>query len=548
MTNVPAGGAAAPLCRDRNGAARRSALRLRTLLLASAFAGVASAARADNETFQLGPVQVQLGLSGGAGFFSVENSQFGAGSRDVRSVRDYTEGVRSNPGDPIKSPNWFEFNLKPELRASYQIDKNNTISVDVSAIYSQTLMDGDANLNSLTQGKPGSIQPEEAWIAWKGPTIFGLPGDSTVVQVGRQAFTVDDGFLIADGTVDAGRRADFYLAPRVAFDGFATFKFNTSPVRGDVFILRNSVDNPLTYGRNDFAIDQPKTSFVGFDAQWFQNASTKDANGAVNYADRAKYVGVTYLHVYDSDVRPGLYDSSLVGATRRDGLNVYSLSFGGTLVPIPYLGIADNFTLYGQYVKESNSTAFDEVDAEAYYIEPGYTFTTLPWSPRVYYRYSHFSGQNSSVNDPSVAKRSYDPLFYGSGVRSAFGTYFYGEIIGQYVQGNTNQNVNQVGLTVTAPFHLFKQEDGLKFDAIYYSFDYDHPEQYGATSKHLADEFDVIGEYALDPNTNVYGAFGVAFPGRGGREAIAATQATYGVSTGLNKNTYLAELFFTRAF
>jgi hypothetical protein len=32
------------------------------------------------------------------------------------------------------------------------------------------------------------------------------------------------------------------------------------------------------------------------------------------------------------------------------------------------------------------------VRANAWYVEPGWTFSAVPWTPRVFYRYSHFSG------------------------------------------------------------------------------------------------------------------------------------------------------------
>ena len=92
-------------------------------------------------------------------------------------------------------------------------------------------------------------------------------------------------------------------------------------------------------------------------------------------------------------------------------------------------------------------------NAEAYFLEPGYTFDKWPTKPKVYYRYSHFSGQRSTTGGATTA---YDPMFYGdSALRMGFGTYYLGEIVGQYDLFNTNENVHQFGITLNPSFHVF---------------------------------------------------------------------------------------------
>jgi hypothetical protein len=44
----------------------------------------------------------------------------------------------------------------------------------------------------------------------------------------------------------------------------------------------------------------------------------------------------------------------------------------------------------------------------AWYVEPGYKFSTLPWAPQLNLRYARFSG-DPDPNDR--LKQSYDPLF-----------------------------------------------------------------------------------------------------------------------------------------
>ncbi|MCM2332235.1 MAG: alginate export family protein, partial [Pseudomonas sagittaria] len=86
----------------------------------------------------------------------------------------------------------------------------------------------------------------------------------------------------------------------------------------------------------------------------------------------------------------------------------------------------------------------------AWYLEAGWTFADLPWSPSVNYRYSRFSA-------------TYDPLFYGNG--RALGTWFQGEVASNYAGPfNNNTQVHHVGLKA-APL------ENLSIGALLYDFD-----------------------------------------------------------------------------
>jgi hypothetical protein len=524
-------------------------------LAATSLTALPQLAHADNWNFKSGPYEIDLGVNFGAGVFGIPNAQFGTGSYDIRNLRDATEGLRKGLGKPVKSPVYAELYVKPEVHTTYHIDDTHALNANVSAVYAQTLGDGDANLFSLTRGNPGKIDVEEAFVGYTAPTLFGIKGDNTVIKLGRQNFFLDDGFLLGDGNFDTGGKGAYYMAPRTAWDWSGTVSFNYEPVRGDIFLLRNTVDNHLSYGRNDFAIDSPRTNLAGFDVEWFQNANHQGADGASNYLDRAKYVNLTFFHIYDATENETYTPNASNYLSRRNGENVVSVGIGGNLVPIPYLGIKDNFTLYGQWVYEGNSGRTNvggveyskDVSAQAYYIEPGYTFSNLPLQPHIYYRYSHFDGQKGSPGNLD-RKTSFDPMFYSCCMRAVWGTYFAGEIIGQYVQLNTNQNINMVGATFNMPFHLMKDDDSLKFDVIYYRFNYDHPEAAFASNRHIGDEIDFAGTYNYDERTNIYGVFGMATAGRGLKQSISAQLDPYGNSATFGNKMYIAELFFTRTF
>jgi len=491
-------------------------------------AALTAPARAEHLLYSDGPFSLTWLGNAGAGAFFVPDAQFGNGSKPS-----------STAGSTNQDMGWAEGWLKPEIKANYHTKSIGSFYVDASVIGAQTLGTGDASLTSATGGHPTGFGPEEVYVGWTGelPT---QTGDSAAIQVGRQSFVVDDGFLIGDGNLDTGSRAAFYTAPRTAFDGYGVIKINSNPIRGDVFVLRNTSSKHITS-------DYPEITFGGFDAQWFKDAPGAGADGSVNYADRYAYAGVTAFKIFGAS---SLDATTVNTAENRYGMNVASVSFGGHLVPINAFDLAQNFTLYGQYVWEFRpgglseaGTTLPKLNANAYYIEPAYTFKALPLSPKVMYRYSHFSGQDPSPT-ASGTKTAYDPLFYTTGIRSSFGTYFMGEVVGLYNLFNTNENVQQLGVSLTPSWHVFDHGDSTTLDIYAYDFSLDHPYTLGG-SRNYAREIDVIDEYQYNAAIYVAIAAGIALPGP------AATDGVTGVGSGastLRKPSEVVEAYFTYSF
>lgn len=517
-------------------------------------------AQAEAPLAEVGPINFSWALNGAIGVFTAPNAQFGAGSFGSNA-----------PGDRTETPTWSDWFLKPEIKASYHDGWNGTIYGDVSAIYAQTVGDGDANLFTFTPNNPGNISLEEAYIGYANDLPFS-PGDTFAAQFGRQGFVVDDGFLIGDGNLDSGRRGAYYLAPRNAFDGWGVVKINSTPVRADVFALRTTTDRGTFGGAytdlsNGFNVDFPKTSFVGLDLTWFEEVAGATVDGSVNYADRDKFATFTYFHIYDADralagaaTTPDgalTYASPLTGTGRQD-LDVFSISCGGHLIPIDVLGLRSNATFYGNYVRQTkgeatyNGVAYTGVDAEAYFLEPGYKFADQPWAPFLFYRYSHFSGQDPN----SSTSTAYDPLFYAApGSRMTFGTYFLGDIVGQYNLFNSNENVHQVGVRLNPTWHMLSEDDSSVFDILYYHFDYDQLPA-GVTSKNFAEEVDLAWEYTVDPTTTFYALTGFAVPNDGARQSLTAqfdpASGSYNPNLGNPRDTgrtnFLFEAFLYKSF
>ena len=491
---------------------------LRRVLLAAAILGVAGtelrAAPDDTPTtlYSAGDLVVGGKLEAGFGYFGARNIDFGRGN------------FNSTDGNRRRSRNWFEGYLKPTVTAEYALDGLGVLYGQASAIGAFTRGEGDAVFGrSTTSYQPENVEPEDYFIGWRSDSALpSLGTDALDVSVGHQKFTIGDGFLILDGTADGWGRAAYYLAPRNAFRNTAIVRLNTSPVRADLFHLEADVDQQLLRGN-----DVPRTKLFGANVEWFASEPGRD-DARIAYQHRLRYVGLTFLHVYSAEdiptdnTPPFAYNQASVAANRR-GLNVLAPRLGGSWVPaLPGL------MFYGEYAREWNNEQDRKIDANAWFVEPRYEAKELPLKPALGYRFAHFSGDG---NPSDGRDTSFDPLFYGTGKRGT-GTWYVGEIFGQYAFFNSNVDVQQISLKVSPA-------DPVTLGLLLYRFDLDRPRQYaGVTARHYMNEVDGYVEWTPAGWLKITAVAAAARPGAAARQ-ISVEQP----SGPDGKTIYLGELF-----
>ncbi|WP_244511073.1 alginate export family protein [Magnetospirillum fulvum] len=489
---------------------------------------------ADVSLYEQGGLKVDGAFTGGLSLFTSPGAQFGAGSNTAGSGTARRISGR---------PSWSELFLHPELKASLTTETAGTFYGDVSGQLTATGGDGDASLYSTTYGHPVLLDIENAYAGWRsGKTLtsLGLEEDALDLSGGRQSFRVGDGFLISNGVNNAGKRGGWWNQSRSAFAQTGIVKASHGPVRGDIFYLQNDSSQQKV----QVNLDQAKAKIVGANIEVFGNADQVEGgparNGATTYGDRKWYAGLTYFNVVNASndgpfsfgstsVRSGGTSNYTVTNTvtsNREGMNVLSLHLGGNFIPA-----VPDFSLYGNYVYESNSRSNSKVDASAWYIEPGYQLSDVLWTPKLSYRYAHFSGDSNPDDDKKTA---YDPFFYNS-VSRGYGTWFMGEIVGNYIISNSNVNVHMLNFSVNP-------RDDLKLSVLGYLYNYDKKNQYSngtatMTSDSLAREIDFVAEWTITENVSLSGAFAAAQSGGGYRQY----QKTQGFSGNDDKTWLLGE-------
>jgi hypothetical protein len=526
------------------------------MTLVTAMAMGIGTAQAHQMLYDQDGYKLAVGIEAGLGGFVVGNVDTGAGNINTNAPLEgpFPPSVRRTTRD------WFEGFGKPflELETPF-FDFGHSYAL-VSMVGALTRGNGDA-LSSLapqaarstTSNAPQHAALEDAVIGWHSGSLFAdsLGEDAIELSGGRQSFVLGDAFLIGTGVANGFGRAALYLQPRASFDNVALLKLNLSPVRARLFNLENRVNQDLMRG-----FDQPKSQFFGLDLALFEasvaepsppKAGEKQAPKAALAVQttRAKKdvpdlwtAGFEFFHFYDADSTPETFSfppgepsPALSFYGNRKGLNVYSGYLAGS-----FLKFDPNILLYSQFALERNDAVDRRVKAAAWYVEPGYRFSMLPWTPQLNLRYAHFSGD---PNPQDRIKGSYDPLFNTGGNRG-FGCWFLGEIFGQYISANTNLNLEMAHLK-------FSPLDTLDTGVLYYNFHFDQPAQFNnplITSKKAAQEVDFYSVWSATEWLTVTGVLAFAVPGAGLKQTAQAFVIDNGpVGGSVGRTMTLAEVF-----
>lgn len=440
-------------------------------MLAGFAALAATPAFAVDDVLVIGDLHVNAGLEAGAGGFYVENPNFGIGRIDLRSGE--------NTGDAV----WGEGYLEPSINFTYGASDRFTLFGEASGVLPGTLGDGDAG--GFTDGNEGDVDIEKASLGFR--TTFDGPGEqpwTLEVSGGKQDFHIGDGWLFWDGNFDAFDDAAYWLAPRTAFKSAGTADLSNGVLGLKPFYIQGDGD-------------QDDAQLAGVDLRFDQ--------------DWGK-LGVLYANIFDSD------EDAFV----RDGMQMVSLRALGLNIP----GV-DGLSFSGEYTKQFGDEGGVDFETDGFYVQADYTRASLPWSPTLTYRYAHFSG-DGDPGDSDI--ESFDPLFYG--FSGGWGTWFQGEIVGEYFLFNSNQRNHMVKLS-------FAPADSLGIVAIYYHFDLDEKNFFGTpvSDRSFADEINLYADWTVSENVYISGVAGVAFPGDGADEAI-----------GDDENIYLLEAYLVVTF
>jgi len=388
------------------------------------------------DSVEIGGATVDPYLVLGAAYINHSKQAFGANTSAATGL-----GVDRN-GDR------FEGFLLPGFNITGPQTSYGTLLGGASVVGSMTR--GDSDGGGFTRDNPESIGLETAFVGWKSGGLFPSLGDDAIqLSIGRQNFSIGNGFLIADGHADQAKDAAAWLGPRTAFKNTFIAQLDLGKVHADVFDLTAN-------GDLDYADYKDEVQLRGVNVEWRDTLGT---------------LGTTYYHSFDDD------------NASRDGLDVYDVRALGT--PLPGLS---QLSLSAEYVWQKGGDA--DKDAKAWYAEISYNFADTFWSPTLSYRRTEFS-------------ETYDPMVYGYG--GEWGTWYQGEIVGEYMLYNSNEKADRLQLVLQPKANLSVGLQAYQFNL--------SKKPSGISSDDFGSEFDIFADWAVNDNISVSFLYGKAFPG-----------------------------------
>lgn len=363
-------------------------------------------------------------------------------------------GRTSGIGLPVdRSSSRFEGFMLPGLKITGPQTSYGSFFGGVSAVGAMTR--GDTDALGISRDNPESVSLETAFVGWKSADLFpSLGKDAITLSGGKQTFMIDSGFLIGDGHADQGRDAAVWIGPRTSFSNTLIAQLDTGKVHADLFDLTATADT-------DYFDYHERLRLRGANLEW------RDTQGTL---------GATYYHTLDAD-NPS-----------RDGLNVYDVRAKGT----PFSALPQ-VSLAGEYSWQEGGD--NDKSAHGWYAQANYAFTDVSWTPTLTYRRTQYS-------------ETYDPMTYGYG--GEYGTWYQGEIVGEYMLFNSNVNIDMLRLALTP-------RQDLNFGVMAFKFQLDKKPD-GVTSRDFAKEIDVYANWTITPALTLTAVYGVAKPGDGAKQ------------------------------
>ncbi len=363
---------------------------------------------------------------------------------------NYGYGALDSVGETERSTLYLA--AKPQFTVDYALDQQRLYG-GFSFVAATTTLDGEISGQWARSGDQ-AFDTDHAYVGWAGEHLD--------LSFGAQEFSVGDGFIIGDGNFNqGGENGQYWTGAFLAWRNSAVLKVNTEPLRADLFWLRT--DGDFRDGR--VAGINLETSGLAFGT-----------------------LGVMYLEVLQG------------GAFNLDGIDAWNVR--GANITVPGL---PGLELFGEWVLErgrDKQAGGRDNDAVGWYIEGQYSFTGLPWQPRLSYRYVRLSGDEPDTPENEEYRGLYYTIF-----RRDWDTWYQGEIAGEYHLFNQNQVTQMVKLK-TFPHPRWA------LTLWYYRHELEEPQYFGipVTSTEWADEINFGVEHFVDDRLYAYAGFAWSTP------------------------------------
>jgi hypothetical protein len=427
-----------------------------------------------------------LTLNGGSGLFRDGQAWFGAPGVFTRNNPLVANPARGAGTGAVSA--WTENYVEYGLGGIAQLGDSPVYAYGAASL--MAIMAAGQDIFRSDTRSSNTIEKLYAGLLYAGPT-----GTNATLSVGRQNFSLNDGFLVSQfgSQWNAGPRPGVYLSPRTTHDFSILGQINWQG-----WTLKGFLLNP-----NEYEPIESNTQVAGANLRYTWNPSF--------YAD------ASFITVVQSNSTYGL------ASGQRE-------SRAGLMTLAGHIRWANRAIVDGLWVESEiahQSHRDFPMDAWAGYGTIGYLARDLPWTPSISYRLAYFSGDNPSSRN----YERFDTLYSGG--------------LGEWLQGisfakvlsQSNKISDRVRINLVPMQNLNLTFDWLRHRADTLTNIGANPAISQLSSHDLGQEFQFVGRWSINRHFYVQGVAGYAIPGQALKEAAAVPLKPW--------TTLQAQLFWT---
>ena len=368
---------------------------------------------------------------------------------------------------------WWESTLRPGLEGSFFFSGEQSLYGKLDAVQANTGGGYDAGGSNVGLGDVSDLRVQNAFVGWRSGTLFSsLDKDFLDISFGRQQYMVGNGFLIYSEGGAGGERGAFWIGGR-----------RTADYAGIVRMKSNGWTGDLVYLENDPISDQ-KTKLGGATVDYTSEQFGNLGGG---------------VYTLESDIESR---DAMVIYNVRGGITPFAAAGAEALKPVKF---------EAEYVYEDRDNGWDA--GKGWNVAASYPFEQVAWKPTITYRYASFD-------------ENYDTLFYGF---SDWGSWFQGEILGEYALGNANLDSHMLKLKL-------QPIEPVTVNLLYFHFTIHDTAAFEVTSEDYADEFNLVIDWAVNDHLSLSLVGAIAEPDDAAKEHTGGDETwTYGMLYGTVK-------------
>ncbi|MDD2864902.1 MAG: hypothetical protein PHC99_09305 [Methylococcales bacterium] len=422
--------------------------------------------------------------------YSLYEGDYGSLSAGLQVQTAFFGEANNQAGGSAKSTlsdSFWELSVKPHFDGSLNLFDDSQLYGGFSYVYSSSLghdpsgysQKGELYLQENDYTALGSYddyhfknKTEDLFIGWKSGKLLDEDEKITVdLSGGKQNFKLGSGFLIHYGADNGGNRGAGWINPRTAFNNTLIGRLNVDDLKFEGFYLETRPLNPAE-----------KRSYQGGNIEYAYSENTT--------------FGLSYINTRNNHFLHDEGSIDLLGEQKLDN-DTFNARFDFS--PL------ENFTINTEYAYQINTARTvspDTLDKTKVHASGGfgqieYKRDDLFWQPAISYRYA-------------IQDKNFDSMSPGF---STWGTWFQGEINGEWILYNSNLRTHQGKLVVTP-------EESVTLNLIYYNFTFVNPSAFGLTSANYGNEVNLLADWEFNDSLSFSAGIEAFVPGEAGKQYL----------------------------